>query len=427
MRYTKPHYYDAFACLAGDCPDTCCAGWQICIDENSLKRYAQVGGSIGSRVANSIDWEEGTFLQHGRDCAFLNEEKLCDLYMELGPDFLCDTCRMYPRHVEEFDGLREMTLSLSCPEAARMILTCKEPVRMISWETEEEDDSFEDGEMDYLFFTRLEDAREVIVSILQDRRFEVEVRMEKVLSLAEEMQRCVEDGVEYEMDDLLERYREEWQVQTISQAEMIPQVKKKSQVETIPQVKTISQVQVKTISQVQVKTISRMQGIPQAKGSKCDEPRTVRYERCCQEYAILLQMERLRPEWDDVLQQMWNLLYADGEAAYQEICCAFDAFLGESSEREQLRQQIGEQLMLFFIQTYFCGAVYDGEIAAKVRLADFSVRWIQELVLSRWVENRRLGRMTLLSMEEVIELAWCYAREVEHSDVNLEILEDALR
>lgn len=262
-----------------------------------------------------------------------------------------------------------------------MILTCKEPVRMISWETEEEDDSFEDGEMDYLFFTRLEDAREVIVSILQDRRFEVEVRMEKVLSLAEEMQRCVEDGVEYEMDDLLERYREEWQAQTI----------------------------------------------PQVKGAKCEEPRTVRYERCCQEYAILLQMERLRPEWDDVLQQMWNLLYADGEAAYQEICCAFDAFLGESSEREQLRQQIGEQLMLFFIQTYFCGAVYDGEIAAKVRLADFSVRWIQELVLSRWVENRRLGRMMLLSMEEVIEMAWCYAREVEHSDVNLEILEDALR
>lgn len=384
MRYTKPHYYDEFACLAGSCPDTCCAGWQICIDENSLKRYAQVGGAIGSRVANSIDWEEGTFLQHGRDCAFLNEEKLCDLYTELGSDFLCDTCRMYPRHVEEFDGLREMTLSLSCPEAARMMLTCAEPVRMISWETDEEEDSFDDGEMDYLFFTRLEDAREVIVSILQDRRFEVEVRMEKVLSLAEEMQRCVEYGVEYEMDDLLEQYRKEWQAQLISQ-------------------------------------------VKQVKLSRGEEQRMVRYERCCQEYTILLQIERLRPEWGDVLQQMWNLLYADGKTAYQEICCAFDAFLGQSSQWQQLRQQIGEQLMLFFIQTYFCGAVYDGEIAAKVRLADFSVRWIQELVLSCWVENRRLGKKRLLSMEEVIEMAWCYAREVEHSDVNLEILEDALR
>ena len=35
----------------------------------------------------------------------LNEENLCDLYKALGPDSLCDTCRMYPRHTEEYEGL----------------------------------------------------------------------------------------------------------------------------------------------------------------------------------------------------------------------------------------------------------------------------------------------------------------------------------
>ena len=39
MRYLKPHFYDQFVCTAGDCPDTCCAGWQIVIDEDSLERY----------------------------------------------------------------------------------------------------------------------------------------------------------------------------------------------------------------------------------------------------------------------------------------------------------------------------------------------------------------------------------------------------
>ena len=39
MRYLKPHYYDKFVCTAGDCPDSCCAGWQIMIDETSLERY----------------------------------------------------------------------------------------------------------------------------------------------------------------------------------------------------------------------------------------------------------------------------------------------------------------------------------------------------------------------------------------------------
>ena len=42
MRYTKPHFYDTFECLADRCPDTCCAGWQIVIDEDSLDKYEQV-------------------------------------------------------------------------------------------------------------------------------------------------------------------------------------------------------------------------------------------------------------------------------------------------------------------------------------------------------------------------------------------------
>ena len=121
MRYLKPHFYDQFVCTAGDCPDTCCAGWQIVIDEDSLERYGNEKSEFGKRLRNSIDWEEECFYQNNRRCAFLNDENLCDLYKELGPDSLCDTCRLYPRHTEEYEGLRELSLSLSCPEAARII------------------------------------------------------------------------------------------------------------------------------------------------------------------------------------------------------------------------------------------------------------------------------------------------------------------
>ena len=140
MRYLKPHFYDQFTCTAGDCPDTCCAGWQIVIDEDSLERYGKEQGEFGKRLRNSIDWEEECFYQKNRRCAFLNDENLCDLYKALGPDALCDTCRLYPRHTEEYEGLRELSLSLSCPEAARIILSCQEPVRFLAEETDEEDD-----------------------------------------------------------------------------------------------------------------------------------------------------------------------------------------------------------------------------------------------------------------------------------------------
>lgn len=166
MRYLKPHYYDKFVCTAGDCPDSCCAGWQIMIDETSLERYGNEKSEFGTRLRNSIDWDEECFYQNNRRCAFLNEENLCDLYKALGPDSLCDTCRMYPRHTEEYEGLRELSLSLSCPEAARIILSCKEPVRFLE-EGDDLEDDFE--EFDFMMFSQLEDTRDVLFSILQDR------------------------------------------------------------------------------------------------------------------------------------------------------------------------------------------------------------------------------------------------------------------
>ena len=200
MRYLKPHFYDKFVCTAGDCPDTCCAGWQIMIDEDSLEKYKSVQGEFGKRLHNSINWEEECFCQNDRRCAFLNDGNLCDLYKALGPDALCDTCRLYPRHTEEFEGLMALSLSLSCPEAARIILSCKEPVRFLEEETDEEDD-FE--EFDFMMFSQLEDARDVLVSIIQDRKIPLTLRMAVSEQLAQSYQICMEEGREFDIDELL--------------------------------------------------------------------------------------------------------------------------------------------------------------------------------------------------------------------------------
>ena len=42
MLYTLPDDYKQFSCIAGNCEDTCCAGWQIVIDERSLARIKNV-------------------------------------------------------------------------------------------------------------------------------------------------------------------------------------------------------------------------------------------------------------------------------------------------------------------------------------------------------------------------------------------------
>ena len=132
MHYTVPHYYKRFQCTGGSCPDTCCAGWQIQIDDTTLRKYRKMKGPLGSRLLNEIDWKEKCFRRYNGRCAFLNEEGLCDLYLEGGQSrAFCRTCRMYPRHVEEFEGAREISLSLSCIRAAQTILGCREPVRFL--------------------------------------------------------------------------------------------------------------------------------------------------------------------------------------------------------------------------------------------------------------------------------------------------------
>ena len=42
MLITVPDYYDEFQCIAGECEDTCCVGWQIVIDETSKKKYKNI-------------------------------------------------------------------------------------------------------------------------------------------------------------------------------------------------------------------------------------------------------------------------------------------------------------------------------------------------------------------------------------------------
>ena len=167
MLYTIPDYYHEFRCVAGKCEDTCCAGWQIVADEAALEKYKNETGVFAEHLKESINWEEGTFKQDkDKRCVFLNRSNLCDMYTALGEESLCRTCKLYPRHIEEFEDVREVTLSVSCPEVARILMNKKEPMHFLSYETDEEE---EYGDFDPFLYSKLVDAREVLIDILQDR------------------------------------------------------------------------------------------------------------------------------------------------------------------------------------------------------------------------------------------------------------------
>ena len=128
MKIIAPHYYNDFRCIAGACRHTCCQGWEVDIDEESLPRYRAMAD-----ITPYIDETDTPHFRLSEDerCPFLNNDNLCDLIIHHGEDVLCQICRDHPRFRSFWSNRTEIGLGLVCEEAGRLILSQKEPMRLI--------------------------------------------------------------------------------------------------------------------------------------------------------------------------------------------------------------------------------------------------------------------------------------------------------
>lgn len=124
-----PSYYSHFRCIADRCPDNCCHGWEVRVDEASAARYRALSGPQWDDLRNNLREEDGeTLLQNaGGRCPMQEDSGLCRIQAAFGEEALCRTCRDYPRLRHEYQGFTEGDLDLGCPEAARLILNSSEP------------------------------------------------------------------------------------------------------------------------------------------------------------------------------------------------------------------------------------------------------------------------------------------------------------
>ncbi len=125
MDVTKPHYYDSFRCLAGRCPDSCCKEWDVDVDDASAARYRSLPGPLGELLRRALkDTEYGVQMTaENHRCPMWRADGLCRIQAELGEAALCDVCRQFPRLRHHYGDFVELGLELSCPEAARLILS----------------------------------------------------------------------------------------------------------------------------------------------------------------------------------------------------------------------------------------------------------------------------------------------------------------
>lgn len=165
MKIVAPSYYKKFRCLADKCRHTCCAGWEIDIDEVTLKKYREIKGSFGMRLKNAIDFKEDVYsfkLTEDERCPFLNKNGLCDIYTQLGEESLCSICRDHPRFRNYFSSQIELGVGLCCEAAAKLVIEDDDGISFSVVSDDGEDCA--DTEEEKYFFEVREDIFDILRS-----------------------------------------------------------------------------------------------------------------------------------------------------------------------------------------------------------------------------------------------------------------------
>ncbi len=358
MKIRIPSYYKKFHCIGSACTDNCCIGWEIDIDDKTDQYYQNVVGPFGDRLRSSIaDGEEPHFILKHERCPFLNKDNLCDIIITLGEDKLCNICTEHPRFYEWFDGLTEQGVGLCCEEASRLLFESEEPIAFETYETQENDDC---GTYDVALFDALIQARETAFLLVQNRDISIQKRIGLVLSFAQELQDCIDDGEIPAIYEVSKQYKDNGLI-------------KKLLIEF----------------------------------HQFEHHDTEKTNLVCNLINIYQALEPIDEKWPEQLSDITKKLPTifENSELFSEYCnsCSYEY----------------EHIAVYFIYRYFMKAVFDEDLLSKVILLATSYLVIHTLDINQWLENNNEFHLV-----DRIHTVKSYSKEIEYSQENLDTLAD---
>lgn len=363
-----PEYYDEFSCIASRCKDSCCAGWEIDIDDESYEYYRSVEGPFGDRLRESMFVaEDGGYrfkLKGPKRCAMLNDNNLCDLYTALGEEALCEVCTEYPRFSLVYGQVEQKALSLSCEEVGRILFGRTEPEQLIDIELPGD---CEDDEEDPQYVAFMEWVQKEAVAILQNRELSITERTREFLAWCDRVQTII--NYSQAKDDL--SILEAWKNQDAD----------------------------REIREWEQKNIE----------GKEKPARNLSYEDFCDRFEIFLDMEELDEEWINTKAEFEQIYHED---TYERLLLAYLNFKDYS--------ELGyEHLLVYFVYRYLMNAVYDYDILSYAKMIVVATLVVRDMDAARFQRNG--GSFTMFDR---IDVARIFSKEVEHSEGNAEDLKE---
>ena len=363
-----PEYYDEFSCIASRCKDSCCAGWEIDIDDESYEYYRSVEGTFGDRLRESMFVaEDGGYrfkLKGPKRCAMLNDNNLCDLYTALGEEALCEVCTEYPRFSLVYGQVEQKALSLSCEEVGRILFGRTEPEQLIDIELPGD---CEDDEEDPQYVAFMEWVQKEAVAILQNRELSITERTREFLAWCDRVQTII--NYSQAKDDL--SILEAWKNQDAD----------------------------REIREWEQKNIE----------DKEKPARNLSYEDFCDRFEIFLDMEELDEEWINTKAEFEQIYHED---TYEKLLLAYL----NSKDYSELGY---EHLLVYFVYRYLMNAVYDYDILSYAKMIVVATLVVRDMDAARFQRNG--GSFTMFDR---IDVARIFSKEVEHSEGNAEDLKE---
>ncbi len=223
-KYVYASYYEDFACTNSKCKDSCCTHWDVEIDRESFAKYGKVKDQELRSIMdeyiyiNSDSYDEKVDyarvkLTKDKKCPFLDNQKLCKIQKNISEDYLSNVCHTFPRFTNLVDGVYENSMTLSCPESARIVLLKEDPIRfdiegkpanrmIVSIVVDTKDPIHKDTAVEYFH-----ELREFSIWIMQNRKYEVWERLLLLGYFHEELEILINKKKTYKIPKLITSYK----------------------------------------------------------------------------------------------------------------------------------------------------------------------------------------------------------------------------
>jgi lysine-N-methylase len=220
-----PSYLENFQCIGSACKDNCCVGWDVDIDKETFYKYKDLKDrELLDRTqkyiyrnkdsfSDSVDFGRVKLLSQKR-CAFLNEKNLCMLQAKLGEQSLSNVCATYPKLINEIDGVREYSATVSCEEAARLILLNPNGFEIKSLPANQADRDILTYEVDTkkqgqsMMIKYLPELRDLSMKVLKNRGLSLEDRMQILKDFYFELEQAFNQKNDNRVKIIINKYSE---------------------------------------------------------------------------------------------------------------------------------------------------------------------------------------------------------------------------